>query len=138
MTEMLDGSLAPWWGGEPGVSGMMNPAFDIKERKDAFEITADLPGVREQDVDVTLTGNRLTVTGKRETQSESEGERYHSVERSYGSFSRSFNLPDGTDLENVDADLDGGVLTVSIPKSEAAKPKKISLKQRVKKAIGTS
>ena len=89
--------------------------------------TADLPGVKEKDLDLSLTGNRLTVSGKREEEKKEEDERWFTYERSYGAFSRSFTLPDGVDTEHVGAELKEGVLRVSIPKKPELKPRKIEL-----------
>jgi HSP20 family protein len=103
------------------------PSFELKERKDAFVLKADLPGVREDDLDVSLTGNRLTISGKREEEKKEEGDRYYTYERSYGSFSRSFTLPEGVDAEHIEAELKEGVLNLTIPKRPEVQPKKISL-----------
>ncbi|MGA9525254.1 MAG: Hsp20/alpha crystallin family protein [Myxococcaceae bacterium] len=103
------------------------PSLEVKERKDAIVLRADLPGVREDDVDVSLTGNRLTISGKREEEKKEEGERYYTYERSYGTFSRSFTLPEGIDSEHIEANLKDGVLDVTIPKRPEVQPKKISL-----------
>jgi len=103
------------------------PAFEVKETKDAYVFRADLPGVKEEDVDLSLTGNRLTIGGKREAEQKTENDRYFAYERSYGSFSRSFTLPEGIDKDNVQADMKNGVLNVIIAKKPEVQPKKISL-----------
>jgi HSP20 family protein len=105
-----------------------NPAFDVKETKDAYQFRADLPGIKEKDLEVTMTGNRLDVSGKREEEKEEKSERYYTYERSYGSFSRSFTLPDGTDVDKMRASLDQGVLTITVPKKPEVQPKKIAVK----------
>ncbi len=105
------------------------PSFDVKETKDAYLFKADLPGVDEKDLDLSLTGNRRTVSGKREEEhkeKEEEGH-YFAYERKYGSFSRSFTLPEGVDLEGVSADLKNGELTIRIPKRPEVQSKKITL-----------
>ncbi len=107
-----------------------NPGFEVKETKDAYMFKADLPGVKESDIEVSLTGNRLTVEGKREAEKREEGETFFAYERSYGSFTRAFTLPEGIDAEHMRADLKDGVLTIALPKKPEAKPRKI--------AIGTS
>lgn len=104
------------------------PAFDVKETKDAYVFKADLPGIQEKDLEVTMTGNRLNVSGKRDEEREEKGERYYTYERNYGSFSRSFTLPDGTDVEHLRASLESGVLTISVPKKPEVQPKKIAVK----------
>jgi HSP20 family protein len=103
------------------------PRFDVKEAKDTYLIKADLPGIADKDIDITVTGNVMTISGQREEERREEGERYYTTERSYGRFSRSLSLPDGVDADNVRADLKDGVLTVQIPKRPEVQPKRISL-----------
>lgn len=104
------------------------PAFEVKETKDGYLFKADLPGVKEKDLDISLTANRLTVSGKREEEEKREDERYFCYERSYGGFSRSFTLPEGVDPESVHAELKEGVLTLNIAKRPEVKPRKIEIK----------
>jgi HSP20 family protein len=108
--------------------GAFVPTFDVKETKDAYLFTADMPGVKESDLEISLTGNRLTVAGKRQEEKKEEEERYFAYERSYGSFSRSFTLPEGVDPEHVAAELKEGVLRLTLPKKPELQPKKIELK----------
>ena len=105
-----------------------NPTFDVKETKDSYVFRADLPGVKEDDLDISLTGNRLAITGHRQAENKEEGEQFYAYERSYGSFSRSFTLPEGIDAEHVQADLKDGVLSVVLPKKPEVQPKRIALK----------
>ncbi len=105
------------------------PSFEVKETKDAYVFKADLPGIQEDDLDISLTGNRLTVSGKREEEQRDEDDRYYAYERSYGSFSRSFTLPEGVDVDRAQAELKNGVLTVSVAKKPEVRPKKIELKK---------
>jgi HSP20 family protein len=116
------------------------PMFEVKETKDAYVFKADMPRVREEDLDITLTGTRLTVSGKREAEERREDERFYAYERSYGSFTRSFTLPEGVNTESVDAALDNGVLTVHIARMPEHQPKKISLGRslgdKIKGALG--
>jgi HSP20 family protein len=86
---------------------------------------ADLPGMKEKDVEVSFTGNRLTLSGKREEEKREEKDNYFACERSSGSFSRSFTLPMGTDSHKATADLKEGVLTITVPKKAEVKPQKI-------------
>jgi HSP20 family protein len=104
------------------------PTFEVKETKEGYAFRADLPGVRAEDLDIALTGNRLTVSGKREEEQRDEGERYYAYERSYGTFSRSFTLPEGVDAEHVQCDLKHGVLTLVLPKKPELQPKRIAIK----------
>ena len=89
--------------------------MDVRETPDGFNCRVDLPGVKEEEVDISLTGNRLTISGQRQEETRDERDRYHSYECSYGSFSRSFMLPEGVDTDNVKAEMKDGVLNVSIP-----------------------
>jgi len=102
------------------------PPFEVRETKDRFVFLADLPGVEAKDIEIFLTGNRLTVTGMRVDKVEKgeEGE-YYARERIYGRFTRSFTLPEGADLDAVQAHLSAGVLTIVFPKFPAVQPKKI-------------
>jgi HSP20 family protein len=104
-----------------------NPTFEVREQKDAYVFTADVPGVKKDDLEVTLTGNRLTIAGKRFAEEEHKDDRFYTYERSYGSFSRVFTLPEGIDVEHVKSELADGVLTLAIPKIPAAQPKKIAI-----------
>jgi HSP20 family protein len=114
--------MRPIWSGEPTAYA---PAFDIKETKDAFVFKADLPGVKEQDLQVTSTGNHLTISGKREVEKEEREETYYTYERSFGSFTRAFTLPDFADVEHVKAELKNGELNIVVPKMAAAVAKRI-------------
>ncbi|XXF77662.1 Hsp20/alpha crystallin family protein [Myxococcaceae bacterium GXIMD 01537] len=110
-----------------GAAGTFVPAFDVKETKDAFIFKADLPGIEEKDLDITLTGDRLVVSGKRESEKREQHERYFTWERSAGSFSRAFTLPEGINGEAVNAELKGGVLTLVLPKKPEVQPKRIKV-----------
>lgn len=118
-----------------------SPTFEVKETPEAFVIRADVPGLEEKDLDVSLTGNRLTISGRREAEQRSEDEAYYAYERSYGAFSRSFVLPDGIDVEHVEGELRNGVLTVHLPKKPEVQPRKIAIKakgvvEKIKGALG--
>jgi len=113
-----------WRGGEMTFA----PAFEVKETKNAFVFKSDLPGVKESELDISLSGNRLTVSGQRQEEQREEGERYYTYERSYGSFSRSFTLPDGVDPDKVEAELKDGVLTITVPKKPEMQPKRIEIR----------
>ncbi len=103
------------------------PAFEVKETKDAYLVRADLPGVKEQDLDVSTTGHRLTVRGKREAERKDERDTYYLYERSYGSFARTLSLPEGADPGQVHAALADGVLTITVGKRAELQPKKIAV-----------
>ncbi len=105
------------------------PRFEVKERGETFEIHADVPGVKEEDLDVSLHDGVLSISGHRSAEPKQDGESYFVYERQFGTFSRSFSLPDIADAEKVNAKLSNGVLTVTIGKRPEAKPRKIALKR---------
>jgi HSP20 family protein len=105
------------------------PAFEVKETNDAFILKGDIPGVAEADLDIAVHNNILTVSGTRQSEERKEGDSFALYERQYGSFSRSFSLPDTADGERVEANLDSGVLTLTIWKKAEAKPRKITVKK---------
>ncbi len=104
------------------------PTVDISETENGYEIRAELPGVSEDDVNVSVTDNLLTVKGEKRQEAETEGKNYHRVERRYGSFQRSFTLPRHIETDAINAEFKEGVLTLGIPKAEVAKPTEISIK----------
>ncbi len=104
------------------------PLVDIAEDEREYLITAELPEVKKEDVKVTMENGILTVTGERKFENEEKNRRWHRVERSYGSFARSFALPDDGDAAKVKAGFKDGILKVHVAKSEAARPKQIEVK----------
>jgi HSP20 family protein len=121
------------------IEHTFTPRFEVKETKDAYVFKGDLPGIEETDLDITVTGNRVTVSGKREAEEREESDTFFTYERSYGSFTRSFTLPEGCDTEHAVAELKHGVLTVSVPKKPEQQARKISLKglgEKVKATLG--
>jgi HSP20 family protein len=115
-------SLEPF-GSAPGYL----PAFDVRETKDAYVFKADCPGFQRDAIDVKVTGNRLTICGQRIDDDSDESDTYYFCERSQGTFTRTFTLPEATDVEQVSAQLTDGVLTVQVPKSAAARSRSIPL-----------
>ncbi|MFI5301405.1 MAG: Hsp20/alpha crystallin family protein, partial [Polyangiales bacterium] len=103
------------------------PAFDIKETKDQLVFHADVPGIQERDLDVTVSGNRLTVRGKRDVEHREEKDTYYLYERNHGTFVRTFSLPDGVDASTVHADLKDGVLMITVAKRVEQQSKKIPI-----------
>ena len=103
------------------------PSVDIKEEVDKFVIHADIPGVKPEDIEVSMEAGVLTVKGEKESEAKTEKEGYKRVERTYGSFYRRFSLPDTADGDAINAKCKHGVLEITIPKREAVKPKRISV-----------
>lgn len=104
-----------------------SPAFEVKETTEAFVLKADLPGVSESEIDIAVHNDVLSVSGNRQSEERKDGESYALYERQFGSFTRSFSLPETADGERISAKLDNGVLTLTIAKKAAAKPRKIAL-----------
>lgn len=109
-------------------TGAWLPALDVSEREDAVVVQAEIPGMKREDLDISVQDSHLTLSGeKKESEEHKEGEFYHS-ERRYGTFRREIPLPVGVDADNVEATYRDGVLTVTLPKSEEAKPRRIEIK----------
>ena len=106
------------------------PALDVRESEDRWEVTLDLPGLEPGDVNVTFEDGMLSITGKRVFSKEDEGDTWHRIERSFGTFARSLRLPQTADTEKIEASFDKGVLTVSVPKTEQAKPRTIEVQAK--------
>lgn len=104
------------------------PSVDIAETAEAFEIRAELPDVKKEDVKVSVEDGELRISGERKQEKEEKGKKFHRVERSYGSFMRSFTLPENVDDSKLTAEYKDGLLNVRLPKTERAKPKAIAVK----------
>ena len=103
------------------------PAVDIKEEAERFVLLADIPGVKPEEINISMEDGVLTITGEKNTEAETEKNGYKRVERTYGSFYRRFTLPDTADADAISAKSNHGVLEIVIPKRETVKPKKISI-----------
>jgi HSP20 family protein len=104
------------------------PALDIGENKDAFVVKAEVPGCKAEDIDISVQGNTLTISGEKKHEEEKKEKGYYHVERSYGSFRRDLNLATEIDADKINAVCENGVLTLTLPKSEKAKPVKVEVK----------
>jgi len=101
------------------------PAMNAWENQDGLIVTAELPGINTDDIDISVVGDTLTLSGNRQSDDLLEGARYHRRERGYGSFSRSIQLPFQVNVENVEATFNNGILLINLPRAEEDKPKKI-------------
>ncbi|MFO7782294.1 MAG: Hsp20/alpha crystallin family protein [Spirochaetia bacterium] len=117
-----------WFGGRGLLDRTFVPSMDIEDSDEEVLVTAELPGVDIKDVDVSVSGNVLTVKGEKKDEHEKEEAGYYHRERWSGSFQRSLTLPDAIDPEKVKAEMKNGVLRISFPKREEVKPKQISVK----------
>jgi HSP20 family protein len=113
---------------ETSSCGSWSPAVNIMEREDQIIITADLPGLKAEDVEVTIENNVLTLKGERTFEEAAEGETYHRVERCYGSFERSFSVPNTVDPKKIEARFVNGEMTVTLPKRDESKPRSVKVK----------
>lgn len=111
--------IEPFWRRELSLSGM--PAVDIVEKEDAFEISAELPSMDEQNIEVKLSNGNLTIKGEKKDEREEKKKDYYLSERHYGSFQRTFGLPEGVDPERIEAHFSKGVLTLHLPKKPEAR-----------------
>jgi HSP20 family protein len=109
------------------TSSSFAPAVDVYEDEHNVTLKIEVPGIDEKDIDVRIENNTLTVHGERKIEKEEKEENYRRVERQYGSFTRTFNLPPTVDAEKVQADYDKGVLKITLPKKAEAKPKQIKV-----------
>jgi HSP20 family protein len=114
-------------GDEALSSAIWSPAVDIYETDDEVVVKAELPEVNQKDIDIQIENNTLTLRGERKFNKETKKENFHRIERSYGTFSRSFTLPGTIDQEKINADYKDGILKISMPKREETKPKQIKV-----------
>ena len=109
------------------LTEVWSPAVDVSETEEAIFVKAELAGLDAKDIDVSILGNCLTIKGAKTKEEEKKGEHFHSTERYYGSFQRSFQLPTTVDMEKIEAKFDKGILTVTLPKTEEARSKEIKI-----------
>ena len=110
------------------MRGAWHPSVDIFENKDQIVLEAELPGMKPEDVDISIENNVLTLHGERRFEKKDESDNFHRVERSYGSFTRSFTLPPTVSSEDANAEFENGVLRLTLAKREEAKPRRIEIK----------
>jgi len=109
------------------VQSTWSPAVDIYETENELVLTAELPGVEEKDVEIKIEDNTLSLKGERKFEKETREENYHRIERAYGSFYRSFSLPNYVDQEKISAEYENGLLKIHMPKKAEVKPKKVKI-----------
>lgn len=127
--DLWENAFSTWerpWSDRPNA--LARPAMDVVENDNAVTIRVDVPGLKPDDLNIEIEGDMLTISGEMGDTIEQEGERYHYRERVTGSFKRMLRLPDTIDTEHVDANIEHGVLTLSLPKRAESKPKRITVK----------
>jgi HSP20 family protein len=130
MNRMFDRffSREPWEGDESMSTAEWSPTVDISENKDEYFVSAELPGMKKEDVQITYANNVLRIEGERRKEEEKQDTNYHRVERLYGKFCRTFQVPTQIQADKIAADFKNGILTVHLPKAEEAKPKEVQIK----------
>ncbi|MBI1879549.1 MAG: Hsp20/alpha crystallin family protein [Chloroflexi bacterium] len=128
MQREMDRVFANFYGAPRFQTAPSFPAMNIWTNQESAVITAELPGVNPEDIDISVVGETLTLTGSRQPEELKEGEKYHRRERGQGKFTLTFQLPFPVEAEKLDAIFDKGVLHISLPRAEADKPKKIAIK----------
>ncbi len=127
VNRLFSTNLSRAFGDEGIARGAWMPNVDIYENKDQIVLEAELPGMNREDFDLTVENNQLTLRGERRFEKKDEGDNYHRVERSYGSFTRSFTLPQTVSAEGATAEYRNGVLRVALPKREEVKARRIEV-----------
>lgn len=124
--------LTKWPVAERGTAGLLegiwSPSVDVYQTDDKIVVKADVPGLEKKDFDIAIVDHHLTIKGERKHENEVKEENYHRTERVYGTFERSFELPATVDTDKVEAEYKDGVLELTLPKKEEAKPKQIAVK----------
>jgi HSP20 family protein len=123
MARMMDDFGVDW----DRLGRTWSPPMDLQETENGYILQADVPGMKREDIELTAIDNTIKIRGKREREEREEGKNVHRMERIYGEFQRTFELPGGFDASNVEATLRDGVLRVRLPKREESKPKRIKL-----------
>ncbi len=116
------------------ISSTWTPSVDIYETGNEIVLTAEVPGIDEKDIDIKIENNTLSIQGERKFEKETKEENYHRIERSYGTFFRSFTIPHNVNQDKIEAEHEGGVLRVVMPKKPESKPKKVKVLKPKKKA----
>ncbi len=131
LNNVLDEAFGNWpFQQESGsITSSWYPACDVFEDKESVKIVAELPGVKPEDVKLSLENNLLTIRGEKKQEAEERSERVHRYERSYGTFERAFVLPSTVDGDKISADYQNGILTIVVPKVERARPREIPVRR---------
>ncbi len=137
VNRLFSTNLTRAYDGDEGIArGAWNPSVDIYENKDQIVLEAELPGMKREDFDLSIENNVITLRGERRFEKKDESDNYHRVERAYGSFTRSFTLPQTVQAESVTAEYRNGVLRVTMPKREEVKARRIEIAGEANEAKG--
>jgi HSP20 family protein len=130
MDEMLGGWPLRTWRRMPGEEVSWSPAVEMYEKEDKFVVRTELPGVKKDEIDITMLGDNLTIRGERKVSEDVKDDEYHRCEVCYGSFSRSITIPVAVDAKKIEAVFEDGILEVALPKAKEVKPSKITIKAK--------
>lgn len=130
MNRLFNSNFSSRYKQEDMASGGWSPSVDIYESENEIVLEAELPGMKREDFEVTIENNVINLKGERQFEKKDETENYHRVERSYGSFTRSFSLPRSVSAENTSAEFKNGILRVSLPKREETRARKIEVSEK--------
>jgi HSP20 family protein len=133
VNRLFTGSMPRAFDDEGIARGAWSPSVDIYENKDQIVLEAELPGMKREDFDLSVENNVITIRGQRQFEKKDESDNYHRVERAYGSFTRSFTLPNTVTAEGANAEYKNGVLRVTLPKREETKARRIEVKGEAKR-----
>jgi HSP20 family protein len=128
VNRLFTGNIARGFDDEGIARGAWSPSVDIYENKDHIVLEAELPGMKREDFELSVENNVITLRGERHFEKKDESDNYHRVERAYGSFTRSFTLPNSVTAEGANAEYSNGVLRVTLPKREETKARRIEIK----------
>jgi len=137
VNRLFTGNVARAFDDEGIARGSWSPNVDIYENKDQIVLEAELPGMKREDFDVSVENNIITLRGERHFEKKEDSDNYHRVERAYGSFTRSFTLPNTVSSEGASADYSNGILRVTVPKREETKARRIEIKSDASEAPKT-
>ena len=132
MRDQMDRLMGSFFRGDTSQKGLMVPELDVSETDDEILVKADLPGVDEKDLSVSLSGTNLLIKGEKKEEKEEKGKHFHRIERSFGSFQRTIALPVAVDSSRIKAEYNKGVLEIHLPKKPEAKPQQIPVTQSKK------
>ena len=134
MERAMDEILAGWpfrmWRRLPAEDMFWSPPLEMYEKEDKFIVRAELPGIKKDEIDISMTGDTLTIKGERKATKEVKEEEYHRCEVCYGSFLRSVTMPGAVDVDKIEATYEDGILEIQVPKAKEAKPSKVQIKAK--------
>ena len=127
MNQVFERFFGPDWDTEAPAPSAWLPATNVSETEDSFVVVAEIPGLEPKDIDISLTGDMLTVKGEKKQEKEEKNQRWHRSERTYGSFTRAFRLPASVVADKVSADYKNGVVRITLPKTDESRRREVKI-----------